>query len=182
MTHSTGSVIQKAGSHMSNRKQSLLSRLGLAASLFGAMFFSVPLPVFAQEAIPLQVNESPDPAVEVSVTSDLAIPSVDSPRVQLAVEASPNELPAGGTRQTIVFTIRNISDDYFGPNSGKALKLQRGDAIRIALGSCAGAINYVYPVDTNSGTTFSTSYSNSTKTILVTNTGFTPIYFDASST
>ena len=166
---------------MSKNKHSFFMRLALAASLFGAVFFSVPLPVFAQEAgIPQQLNESADAVIDSPVADDLAAPSANAPRVQLGVEASPNELPAGGTRQTIVFTIRNISDDYFGPNSDKALSLKRGDAFRIALSSCAATINYVYPVETNIPGSFLTSYSNSTKTVLVTFNGSTSVHFDPS--
>jgi hypothetical protein len=166
---------------MSINNRSFFNRLALVASLFGAVFFSVPLPVFAQEAaIPQQLDESADAVIEVPVTSDLAVPPANDPRVQLGVEASPNELPAGGTRQTVVFTIRNVSDDYFGENADKALKLRRGDAIRIGLSSCAATINYVYPVETNIPGGFLTSYSNSTKTVLVTFNGSTSVYFDPS--
>jgi hypothetical protein len=166
---------------MLKKSQSLLSQLALAASLFGSVFFNVPLAAFAQEAaIPQDRDESAGAVIEVPVASDLAAPPANSPRVQLGVEASPNELPAGGTRQTMVFTIRNISDDYFGPNSDRALNLRRGDAIRIALSNCAATINYIYPVETNIPGSFLASYSNSTRTVLLTFNGSSSVYFDAS--
>src|SRR5262249_10167113 len=69
-------------------------------------------------------------------------------KIQPEVDAAPDEIPTGGSRETLTFTIRNLNSNYSG---GSRYKLQVGDKFRINLANCAASISFVYPVDQNVG-------------------------------
>src|SRR5262249_41529913 len=97
-----------------------------------------------------------DPSAD---TAQMEYPTILQPsnqlRIQSAVDAAPDELPAGGVRSTVVFTIRNANQSYGGDNRPSSVKLIPGDKLRINLGSCSSSISFVYPVDSNLGGSFS---------------------------
>jgi hypothetical protein len=145
----------------------------LATLLLGASY--------AQAQIPKPVGAYDEPFQDDGMK--LAYPTALSPsnrlRIQPAVEAAPDELPAGGVRTTVVFTIRNINESYGGDNRPSSVKLVPGDKIRIHLGSCSSSISFVYPVETNVGGSFSI-VADTAQSVLATYQGPSQVYFDPS--
>ena len=99
-------------------------------------------------------------------------------RIKPSFDVAPDVLLAEQQRQTLVFTIRNVSETYSGSDTD-SFKIQIGDRFRINLGDCASTIVQASAVATNIGGSFTTSIDNSNNSVLVTYQGPTPRYFEA---
>ena len=134
-------------------RQSAWTRVWLSLSLLGTLLWRVPQ-LQAAELGPTSVVKDPYEDPDVLQLEYPSLSPANRLRIQPLVEPAPDEIPAGGLRTTVVFTIRNIDESYGGSGRPASVKLVPGDKFRINLANCSNTISHVYPVDTNLGGSF----------------------------
>src|SRR5262245_5421038 len=130
---------------MLRARETFMSRAVVATAIVATLFWSLPTASWAQvvdprpdpeptgDATGFKVADGPGP--DLSTVTPAADPAQDK-SIQPQYEPAPDSIPAGGSRATVTFTIRNLNSNYFG---GGRTKLNVGDKVRINHQDCAAS-------------------------------------------